>query len=55
LLERFPDNLDSGVCSKDVPCEFVWFELFGFVTLPFMALTGFLAIIVFNTLPSVTE
>jgi disulfide bond formation protein DsbB len=55
LLERFPDNLDSGVCSKDVPCEFVWFELFGFVTLPFMALTGFLAIIVFNILPSVTE
>jgi disulfide bond formation protein DsbB len=55
LLERFPDNLDSGVCSKDVPCEFVWFELFGFVTLPFMALTGFLAIIVFNTLPSATE
>ena len=55
LLERFPDNLDSGVCSKDVPCEFVWFELFGFVTLPFMALTGFLAIIVFNTLPTPTE
>jgi disulfide bond formation protein DsbB len=55
LLERFPNNLDSGVCSKDVPCEFVWFELFGFVTLPFMALTGFLAIIVFNTLPSATE
>lgn len=55
LLERFPDNLDSGVCAKDVPCEFVWFELFGFVTLPFMALTGFLAIIVFNTLPSPTE
>jgi hypothetical protein len=25
------------------------------VTLPFMALTGFLAIIVFNTLPSATE
>ncbi|MFZ9985143.1 MAG: disulfide bond formation protein B [Ilumatobacteraceae bacterium] len=55
LLERFPDNLDSGVCSKDVPCEFIWFELFGFVTLPFMALTGFLAIIVFNTLPKPTE
>ena len=55
LLERFPDNLDSGFCSKDVPCEFIWFELFGFVTLPFMALTGFLAIIVFNTLPKPTE
>ncbi len=44
LLERFPD-LDAGVCSVQVPCEFVWFEQFGFVTLPFMALTAFVAII----------
>jgi len=51
LLERFP-NLDSGVCDVQVPCEFIWFEEFGFVTLPFMAFTGFLAIIVFTTLPN---
>ena len=49
LLERFP-NIESGVCDVDVPCEFVWFELFGFVTLPFMALTAFVAVIVFTTL-----
>ena len=50
LLERFPD-LDAGVCSVSVPCEFVWFERFGFVTLPFMALTGFVSIIAWLTLP----
>jgi len=51
FLERFP-NLDAGVCDTEVPCEFVWFENFGFVTLPFMALTGFLAVLVFTTLPN---
>jgi disulfide bond formation protein DsbB len=50
LFERLP-SLDAGACSVDVPCDFIWFELFGFVTLPFMALTGFLAAIVFTTLP----
>jgi len=49
FLERFP-NLDAGVCDVKVPCEFIWFEHFGFVTLPFMAFTGFLAVIVFTTL-----
>jgi disulfide bond formation protein DsbB len=51
FLERFP-NLEAGVCDAEVPCEFVWFENFGFVTLPFMALTGFLAVLVFTTLPN---
>lgn len=53
FLERFP-NLDAGVCDVEVPCEFVWFEHFGFVTLPFMAFTGFLAVLVFTTLPNTT-
>ena len=35
FLERFP-NLDAGVCDVKVPCEFIWFQQFGFVTLPFM-------------------
>ena len=50
LYERWP-ALDTGVCSKDVPCSAVWFETFGFVTLAFMAFTGFFATIVFTTLP----
>jgi hypothetical protein len=45
LLERFP-SLDAGACSLGVPCEIVWFKEFGFVTLPYMALSGFVLIAV---------
>lgn len=45
LLERFPD-LESGVCDLGVSCGVVWFTEFGFVTLPYMALSGFLLIAV---------
>lgn len=51
LLERFP-QLDTGVCNTTIPCEYVWFEKFGFVTLPFMALTGFIAIVVLTSVRS---
>ena len=50
LLERFP-NIDAGVCSTAVPCELVWFEKFGFITLPFMAFTAFAAVLAVTTLP----
>jgi len=43
LLERYP-TLETSVCSVTMPCSFVWFRRLGFVTLPFMALTGFLFI-----------
>ena len=49
FLERFPD-LDAGVCDAKLPCEFIWFENFGFVTLSFMAFTAFLATIVLVTI-----
>jgi len=45
LLERFPD-LETGVCNLGVSCGVVWFTEFGFVTLPYMALSGFLLIAV---------
>ncbi len=46
LLQRFP-SLDTGACSATVPCSspYVNFE-FGIVTIPFMALAGFAAILV---------
>src|SRR6476469_5791313 len=49
LLERFP-SLESGACSAAVPCDYIWFEELGFVTLPFMAGCGFLAIVNLTTL-----
>ena len=45
LLEWNP-TWESNVCSLDVPCTTIWFREFGFVTLPFMALCGFVSIII---------
>lgn len=44
LLEWFP-QLESNVCSLDVPCTTIWFRQFGFVTLCFMAGSAFIAVI----------
>ena len=44
LLEWNP-TWESNVCSLDVPCTTIWFREFGFVSLPFMALCGFVSII----------
>lgn len=49
FLERFP-NLDAGVCDVKLPCEFIWFENFGFVTLSFMAFTAFFTTIALVTI-----
>lgn len=43
-VERLP-GLPTGSCSVDAPCDLIWVERFGFVTIPVMALAGFVAII----------
>ena len=48
-LQRLP-GLPSGSCSLDVPCSAIYVERFGFVTIPVMALVGFISIIVILTL-----
>ncbi|MCU1455262.1 MAG: disulfide bond formation protein [Acidimicrobiales bacterium] len=45
VLEWNP-NLDSGSCDPLNPCTVVYFRTFGFMSLPYMALSGFLAIMV---------
>ena len=48
LIEWRP-SLDAGACSAAGPaCTDVWFREFGFVTLAFMALAGFIAVMVFT-------
>jgi disulfide bond formation protein DsbB len=44
-LQRLP-GLPSGACSLEAPCSAIELERFGFVTIPVMALIGFVAIIV---------
>jgi len=48
-LQRLP-GLPSGSCSLEAPCTAIELERFGFVTIPVMALIGFLSIIVVLTL-----
>jgi disulfide bond formation protein DsbB len=44
-LQRLP-GLPSGACSLQAPCSAIELERFGFVTIPVMALIGFVSIIV---------
>lgn len=38
-------RLESNVCTIDVPCTTIWFREFGFMTLPFLAGCGFVALV----------
>jgi len=51
VLEWFP-AADAGACKVGVPCTLVWFRELGFVTLPFLALTAFLLVIVLLLIPA---
>ena len=44
LMQEFPD-LGGTACSTGVPCTAAYFTLFGFVTIPYMAISGFLLIL----------
>jgi len=46
-LEWVP-ALDSGTCDPDNPCTLVWFRVFGFISLPTLALAAFLLILTFT-------
>lgn len=43
LLQRFP-RLEGGSCDPDNPCSNIFVEIFGFITIPFMAGCGFIVI-----------
>jgi disulfide bond formation protein DsbB len=50
VIEWIPEA-ETGVCSTTIPCSVQWFDrVFGFVSLPFMALCGFALIISLVTL-----
>jgi disulfide bond formation protein DsbB len=44
FVQRIP-GLPSGSCSLDAPCTAIYVEVFGFVTIPFMAFSAFALII----------
>lgn len=48
-LEWFP-SLESGACDPDNPCTLLWFRVFGFISLPTLALAAFLLILTLTTI-----
>jgi disulfide bond formation protein DsbB len=44
LLERFPSMAGSGSCDPAAPCTVVWIWRFHYLSIPAMALSGFLLI-----------
>jgi disulfide bond formation protein DsbB len=47
LLEKVPGFATVKPCSQGVPCDVEWINWFGFMTIPFLALTAFILITVF--------
>jgi disulfide bond formation protein DsbB len=45
FVEWFP-QIETNVCSLTVPCSNVWFREFGFISLPLMAASAFVFVIV---------
>jgi disulfide bond formation protein DsbB len=45
LVQWFPD-LEGNACSATVPCFAHWFRVFGFISIPYMALSAFLFVFV---------
>ncbi len=50
LLQKTDIFTHSAVCDTGIPCTTTWINLFGFVTIPFLALTAFLIISVMGAL-----
>lgn len=45
IIQRVP-NLDSGACDPSNPCSAIFVDIFGFISIPFMAGAGFILIAV---------
>lgn len=45
LIQWFP-NLEGTSCSTAVPCTAAWFRVFGFISIPYMALSAFTLVLV---------
>jgi disulfide bond formation protein DsbB len=45
LIQWFP-HLESTSCTTSVPCTAYWFRVFGFVSIPYMALSTFALVLV---------
>jgi disulfide bond formation protein DsbB len=54
FVERFP-NLEGSSCDPLNPCSIIWVERFGYLTIPAMALSGFVLVIALLSLAPLPE
>ena len=52
LIERFPALEGAVACDPINPCSLKWVEIWGFVTIPYMALSAFLLVAVLLSVPT---
>ncbi len=45
LIQWFPE-LEGTSCTTAIPCTFAWFRVFGFISIPYMALSAFTLVLV---------
>ena len=45
-VQRLPSLSGATSCAADAPCNVMWVDTFGFLTIPTMAACGFLAVLV---------
>ena len=45
LVERVPSLAETSACSLTTPCSVPWFTRLGFITIAWMSLSGFLAVV----------
>ena len=45
VIQWFP-NLEGTSCTTAIPCTAYWFRVFGFISIPYMALSAFLFVLV---------
>jgi disulfide bond formation protein DsbB len=45
FIQWFP-RLEATACTTAVPCTGVWFRVFGFISIPYMALSAFTLVLV---------
>lgn len=45
-IERIPALSEATSCSVSAPCDVKWIDAYGFVTIPYMAASGFILILV---------
>jgi hypothetical protein len=54
VIERNP-SLESGACEAANPCSIIWVEKLGYLTIPTMALSGFVLVALLLAVPKETS